>query len=263
MKLTLFTGDKRFERLADIMTQNGFEVIKNDVRGIAKSRAVILPFPMNTAAVATGKYPYLQSILDSDICGKIIFSGLTDDMLRRAFESRGAKTFDYMADEVLCCDNAAFTAEGAVAEAVMSSERSLCGSHCLITGYGRIGRRLALALRALGADVTVAIRRETLFGEIEAAGLYTCNINNIPPLSEFDYIFNTVPKKIINAQQTKQIRSDCLLIELASAPGGFDKVAAENQGIQLINAQGMPGKYAPASAAQTIYRVIADKLKEE
>lgn len=262
MKLALFTGDKRFEELAALFEKDGHRVFKNDIKAIGQSEALILPLPINAATAAKGKLPYLSDILSANLCAKRVFAGATDDFMKRAFESRGASFYDYMNSEALLQYNAALTVEGAIPEAVSASGRALHRSDCLITGYGRIARRLACVLKALGAEVTVAVRRRELFGEIERNGYTACTFESAP-IGDFDYIFNTIPAIVFKSEEISKIKPECVLIELASAPGGFDESAAKKAGKDIVKAGGLPGKYAYKAAAQAIHRVIADKLKEE
>ena len=41
------------------------------------------------------------------------------------------------------------------------------------------------------------------------------------------------------------------------------KTVAENEKIEIINAQGLPGKYTAQAAAESIYKVINKYLKQE
>jgi dipicolinate synthase subunit A len=54
-----------------------------------------------------------------------------------------------------------------------------------------------------------------------------------------------------------------VLLELASAPGGFDTEAAEKLGLKIIAAPGLPGQCAPYAAAElirdAIYGVIGER----
>ena len=55
------------------------------------------------------------------------------------------------------------------------------------------------------------------------------------------------------------MRSDTLILDMASEPGGVDYKAAEELGITAVLLPGLPGKYAPASSAE----ILADKIKSK
>ena len=54
----------------------------------------------------------------------------------------------------------------------------------------------------------------------------------------------------------------CVVIDVASDPGGVDHAAADALGIQVIWARGLPGRVAPATAAQVIRDAIYHILEE-
>ena len=55
---------------------------------------------------------------------------------------------------------------------------------------------------------------------------------------------------------------DALLLELASAPGGFDRSLADNIGLRAIAAPGLPGRCAPRRAAELMCEAIYASLEE-
>jgi len=58
------------------------------------------------------------------------------------------------------------------------------------------------------------------------------------------------------------VKKDCLLIDLASNPGGIDKKAVKEQDLQLVWALALPGKVAPITTAEIIKETIYNILKE-
>ena len=63
-------------------------------------------------------------------------------------------------------------------------------------------------------------------------------------------------------QQLLKVSPDCLLVDLASKPGGIDYKAAEILRLNTVQALALPGKYSPYSAAQYMAEVITARLKE-
>ena len=53
-----------------------------------------------------------------------------------------------------------------------------------------------------------------------------------------------------------------MLLELASPPGGFDRRLAENIGLRTLHAPGLPGRYAPYSAALLIRAAVYGAIRE-
>ena len=60
----------------------------------------------------------------------------------------------------------------------------------------------------------------------------------------------------------KRIRKDCLVIDLASKPGGVDFKAASELGVKVVWALGLPGKVAPISAGRIIADTVMNILSE-
>lgn len=175
---------------------------------------------------------------------------------------RRAKTEDYAEWETLQIANAVLTAEGAVLLAMEQSDASLHGSRCLVIGAGRIGMRLARLLKALGADVTVTARKDSDFARIRAermdadvTGVYGLG------LGRYGFVFNTVPAQVLGAEQIERLRPDCVLIELASAPGGFSPEVCRMLDRQYVAGGGLPGRVAPKTAGETIAAEIAERLR--
>ena len=82
-------------------------------------------------------------------------------------------------------------------------------------------------------------------------------------LEGFDLIFNTVPAPLFDASLLRQLREDCFLLDLASAPGGVDFAAAQELGVKVIWALALPGKAAPVTAGRIVRDAIYHILTEE
>lgn len=159
-------------------------------------------------------------------------------------------------DEILLQENAYLTAQAAVAAAM----RRMCmfsPGTCMVIGYGRIGRALTEILLNLGAQVTVVSRKETKRHQAEEIGAHSCELAQMEnALPDQRLIFSTPPAEVLNADQLKQISDQALLIDLASAPFGFDLETARRLGLHAVREPGLPGRYCPLSAARAIYNAV-------
>ena len=81
-------------------------------------------------------------------------------------------------------------------------------------------------------------------------------------IGEFEVIVNTIPFEVLNDERLDLVRKDALLIDLASNPGGIDRVAARNKKLKLIWALSLPGKVAPITSAEFIKETIDNVLDE-
>ena len=158
------------------------------------------------------------------------------------------KKIDLLEDPFYLAQNAAITAECALRAAAPYLKTTFADSPTLILGWGRIGKCLAKLLRALGCPVTVAARKEQDRAMLTALGYCAVDFRQVPKaLNNCRILFNTVPdvplhKDVLDAWKTG------IAIDLASLPG--------MQGMSVIPARGLPGKYAPESSGRLIAKSI-------
>ncbi len=157
---------------------------------------------------------------------------------------------DYLAE------NAAITADCALRIAGKQLPVTYAGSKILILGWGRIGKCLADKLKALGAEVTVAARKDSDLAMLRALGYRVSNITQLgPELIRYRIIFNTVPATVLTQEQVEFCQEECLFVELASKDG----IDAKN----VLIARGLPGKLAPESSGLLIGKTLMTQIQEE
>lgn len=172
-------------------------------------------------------------------------------------------------EEILSRDDFAFynavpTAEGAVYLAIGNTEFTLFGSDVAVLGFGRTGKVMARTLRGLGARVTVVARNSGARSEAWALGYRAMDFGAFGANpSRFDVMFNTVPALVITAEVIDRLREECVIIDLASSPGGTDFEAAAKRGLRAILAPGLPAKFAPKTAGKILATVIADAIAKK
>lgn len=228
----------------------------------------ILPLPFSRDKTTLNAPSATETILLSDIftsCADVpyIAAGLPDTESKNKL-SHKSLLIDYATREDFTLKNALATVEGALAIAIREMPITLHGSVCAITGYGRIGKILTRTLIALGADVKVFARKgiDRISAQIDRAKAFdTKDISE--NIYDVDILINTVPSVIIEENVLRNFPKSAVIIELASLPGGVDKHDAVTRGIRLVNAQSLPGKYSPKSAAKAIYDSIFSALYEK
>lgn len=176
-------------------------------------------------------------------------------------KQKEVKLIDIMEQEELAILNAISTAEGAIEIAMKNTNHILHGSKILILGFGRIGKVLAKKLEGLSATVTCAARKQEDLAWITAYGYQAIPIQTLGEyLSQYDIIMNTVPHIILTTKKLQYVDKECLLIDLASKPGGIDQKTVEEKGLKFIWGLALPGKVAPLTTAEiikeTIYHII-------
>ncbi len=257
MKILVIGGDERQIYLTENLKNKGYNAehiftAKNIKEKIQDSEYIILPLPSSKDGIT------VFNTLSTD---KIFLSDLIEYTNNQEFftcklklDSR--KCFDYSELDSFAIKNAVPTAESAIAIAVFNSKKTIFGSKSLVIGYGRIGKILSKMLKDLGSDVTVSARKERDLSFIEAFNMNKVQTNNINPIADqFDFIFNTVDFPVIDTEFLKSMKNESLLIELASLPGGINADKTKTTG-KIINAQGLPGKYSPFTAAEILASTI-------
>lgn len=234
---------------------------------ISSSKYIILPVPASrNKKVINAPFSNADIVLSeklfSNLKNKVVFAGIVSSLIEYVKPS-GLHIRDYYQREDFLIPNALLTAEGAVSIALKEYGKSIFSSRCLVVGFGRIGKILAKLLKNMGAKVTVSARSVKDISLAKISGFETTNVSKINEKADFDLIFNTVPALVLDAAVLSFLSSARMIIDLASAPGGTDKFAAEELGIKLIPALGIPGKCFPEAAGEIIADVIYKMIEEE
>lgn len=269
-------GDKRQKYLKEYLAQSGFLVDSYGLFDwdddtdklksiINENSAIILPLP----ATRNGKninMPFSKKEISVDrllsFLGKenLVFGGIIKDDLLSRLRETDIPFVDYY-DEAFIEKNAVLTAFGTLKIILEHIDFALPMGNFAITGYGRVARETASLLTSLSCNVTVFARNPS---QREDANIKGCKAYPITTLSSlansFDIIINTVPSEIITEETAKNINEKCKVIELASAPYGMDFEIMRKNGIDVIKAFGLPGKYTPKTAGEIIGNKIINYI---
>lgn len=283
--LTVIGGDMRQAFLAQLLCADGHTVLVSALDrynfdsgvhrsaapdfGASNARAVILPMPvereegwLNTPLSNTSYHTH--TILNAMPPGMLVLAGAVTDAIRDHAAQNKLHLIDYLARDELAVRNAVPTAEGAIQLAMEELPITLHDARVLVIGNGRIGSILAAKLRALGSAVTVSARSASDFARIEAAGHHRMDTRHLGgQLAPFDLVINTVPARVLGAAELAELQTGCLILDLASKPGGVDFTTAQQLGRRAVWALSLPGKVAPVSAARAIRDTVYAILQEE
>ena len=160
---------------------------------------------------------------------------------------------DLLKDPLYTALNAGITAHCALQAAAERMSRTFDSLPVLVLGWGRIGKCLAALLKRMGADVSVAARKPSDRAMLQALGYGALDTGLLPgSLDRFRVLFNTIPAGILTEADLKHC-SNCLKIELASG-----KMLP---GADVIQAGGLPGRYAPESSGELIAETVIRLIK--
>lgn len=173
------------------------------------------------------------------------------------------KKYDLLDNEQFLQSNAILTAEGTLQTVIAETPFSLCGTHVVVIGFGRIGSRLASMFKHMGAKVEVVVRSQKDFSKASWLGFsvsFQDEINHI--LKQSLVIINTPPATVkdddyiysLGTNHLKYINKDALIIDVSSKPYGVHPDMINVAKTMCIG--NIPGKTAPQTGAFYIKKVI-------
>ena len=223
------------------------------------------------AGVVLGPAPFRSpdQQLARELCehiqkGQTLIAGSLPPALKERCAALGVPAHDLLEREDYTVLNAISTAEGAIAEAITLGGGALHLSDCLVLGYGRCARPLARKLQGLGARVAVVVRRWEAACAAIADGCEVLDFTLLPyHMFRFLYIFNTIPALVLGESLLDGVTPETVIIDIAAAPGGVDFALAKRLGLTAKLCPGLPGKYAPRAAGESVAQTARVILEEQ
>ena len=276
-------GDPRQAALAQALADDGHTVhtyaLENagqtalaalaepDLSGAQSADCVILPLPAADGerinAPLSERVLPLSAVVDALRPGQLVCAGRVPPSLTALAQAKSLTLVDYFHREELAVANAVPTSEGAIQIAMEELPITLHSARCLVIGGGRLGKVRAGQLRGLGAKVSLAARS---WADLAWAQVWGCGVERSDQLAgwlcAYDLIINTVPAPLLGPEELRDLKPGCLVIDLASKPGGVDFQAAAQLGVKAIWALSLPGKAAPVTAALAIKSTVYNILTE-
>ena len=195
--------------------------------------------------------------------GALVIGGKMPTAMIEFFHSRGFDTADLLRREELAIKNAVPTAEGTLGIIMTESAETVSGMDIAVTGWGHVAKACAKLLSAAGARVEIFARSITALAEAESCGLRACHISQLTgKAGGFLTIVNTVPALVITEEVIRSARPGCLIIDLASKPGGTDFAACRSMQRRAIHALSLPGKCSPVTAGEITADTVMNICKE-
>jgi len=213
-------------------------------------------------------FPFKEKVDESTYCDEFfaslnkaahIFSGVRSGYLTEKCDAHGLRYHVMMEDKGTTVKNAVPTSEGVIAYLIHNLQRTVHNSRILVIGYGVCGRDLSRRLCALGASVCALVRNREKASLAQADSVTPVYFSEAA-LSGFDAIINTVPAQVLSTEAL-QHTGGALLIDIASAPYGFDIEAAKKLNSRSALLPGIPGKYAVQTAGETLGEYVEFVLR--
>ncbi len=284
LKFALVGGDLRNVKLASILAAEGCTVytygISHSSIGTHFNRCSELSEAVTMGDFIIGPMPFtvggsklnaplhtsdigLDAILQAVPKGKVIMAGKVPPQFLFDAAAKGIRVVDILQREDMAILNAIPTAEGAIQIAMEEIPVTIHRCKTLVLGLGKVGSALAKRLKALGAEVTVCVRKSRDVALAESFGYGAITFDRLTAeAGHFTVIYNTVPELVIDETVLRSVSPETLIVDLASSPGGVDFGFAKECGIKTVQALSLPGKVAPETSAETMSKVIFNILKE-
>ncbi|KPV39838.1 dipicolinate synthase subunit DpsA [Alicyclobacillus ferrooxydans] len=196
--------------------------------------------------------------------GTFVFSGIAGERLQSYCEEHQLRLVKLMELDEVAILNSIPTAEGAIALAMQHTDITIHGANVSVLGFGRCGKTLARILSAMGANVKVSARDPANEARIYEMGFTPISSGELDGLlGQDDIIFNTIPHPVLTASVLATVNKSCVVIDIASKPGGTDFRYAERRGIKAVLAPSLPGLVAPKTAGRIIGNTICRLLALE
>lgn len=283
MNISIIGGDSRIVELTKLLAKDEndiclfgfgqctelkkFKQASNLDEALQNKEIVITSIPLSKNGKSINTTFTEKTILVEDFFEKAknkkIFTGnITEEISKYIKPENNNEIIDILKFEELTVLNVIPTAEGAIQIAMEKSKITIHNSNCLVLGFGRIGKILSKMLLGLGAKVYCEARKQQDLAWIKAYGyneIYLSDLNK--RLNEFDFIFNTIPYVILDKNNLKLINKNCIIIDLASKPGGIDFEEANKLELQTEWALALPGKVAPRTSAKYIFDAINQNIQ--
>lgn len=249
------------EVAAQVIKQKGYQAVRLEAdaqvlrQALPSLFALVLPYPVSRDGESvTGTSLSLASLTHLLPEKPPLLIGGAIPAALRPYHALDAE-----AVEPFLQDNAHLTAVAGITAALHSTERALLGVRVCVLGYGRIGRKTAAMAHALGACVTVCVRRKEaadaafsdgFIGRLLAEGLPT----------GAEVIFSTIPAP---APQLASLRPEknALIYDLG---GGLPVSLLDGEGaaVPVTALRGAPGVFAPLAAGQLYGKAILSLLED-
>lgn len=254
--------DRRQKYLGEYLINNGYNVILAEATPELELEAatyiekkekklILLPVPASSSLLARIK-PKLTS-------QHIVLGGNLPNDFITFCDDHKISYIDYIKFPTVAIENAVATAEGAISQAICSSEINLHQSQVLVIGFGKCGEILADKLSGLKCQVYISTRNAEAQARAKSYGYYLLSDTTY---ANFDIIFNTAPALVIDTKVIDQLKPEAVIIDIASKPGGTDFNYCIQKGITAKHCPGIPGKYSPKTSAKIIYDHISGILEQ-
>ena len=194
---------------------------------------------------------------------KIILGGNIPKYLINGMSAFPVFIIDIMKNKKFVERNSSITGEGLLKYVIENTLCSIENSKILVTGYGRCGKVICQKLSCLGGKISIYDKDTLQTAARKQLGYSFYDMNSYTDTpADFDFIVNTIPSPVFKSPFLRKLNRNCILFDIASAPGGFDSDICQGLALKVIRCPGIPGKTAPLTSGYAMADSILDILSE-
>ena len=266
--ITIFGRDNRILVAKRLLENDGASVIhitsRDQLDSCTATKIIMLPVPYKDASGnIKGTNMTLADVSSKLDSNSFVILGKTDGEFAELAKQIGFKYCDLNMDLRFKKLNAIPTAEAALNIAMQYTPYTLYGHTALVCGYGCIAQCLTKLLLAFGVKVTVAARKHSDRIDAKYHGADAIDINDIKNvIKNINIVFNTCPAMVLPAGVIDNAKPDCVIIDLASRPGGCDLDYAKSKGLNAGIYLSLPDIYSPQTSGENLYRITTAVIDE-
>ncbi len=253
MRFFIYETDLRQIAIGEALVEKGFEKVSVDE--IGKADIVVLPFINVEKEVSID-----NNFFDSLKRGVRVYTGAKNDILRFKFEEAGVYFGEVLDSQEMTILNALPTAEGVIYNVLGNFDKCLVGAKVLVLGYGVCGSKIAEKLQALKAEVYVLEGCELKKTIALVSGIVNIEEKEIIE-HNFDIIINTIPLSIVSEKTINTLDKNTLILEVASAPFGFDEDMMVKKGFKYKKLRGLPSRFGVKYSGNNISNFILKNVE--
>ncbi len=224
----------------------------------------ILPLPATTDGIHINSSTItIDEFTDKISDAKTVFIGKADEYIKSKLESKNIRFFDYYMRDEFALKNAEPTALGVLRYVMNNSLKTVSQMKLLVMGYGKCAGAISRVFKSLGSDVTSVSRRYLTVAQAQSDGIKAHLIKDLEKIAgDFDVIVNTVPFPVITENIIDKTGDKTMLIDISSAPYGFDYEYAKKVGRKINLLPSLPGRCFPETAGNIIADTILNIIEE-
>ena len=266
--ITIIGRDNRILVAKKLLENDGASVIhitsRDQIDSVTQNGIITLPVPYKDASGnVKGTNISLADVASKLDKNSFVILGKADGDFLALSDQIGFKYCDLNMDLRFKKLNAIPTAEAALNIAMQYTPYTLYGHTALVCGYGCIAQCLAKLLLAFGAKVTVAARKHSDRIDAQYHGYNAIDICRISDnINDIDVVFNTCPAMVLPAEVIDRAKPSCVIIDLASRPGGCDLDYAKSKGLNAGIYLSLPDIYSPQTSGENLYRITTAVIDE-